>query len=250
VLWNVLSTINPYLNLNMYKLQNKHVLVTGGAKGIGKAIVERFLKEGCQVDVLDNDPVALESIKELGVATCLVDISNKDAVQQLRTYNFDVLVNNAAITIGDDYGNIMKVNCDGTRYVTEAVLQGMKKQGHGNIIFISSVHTAVAFVGDAAYDMSKRAIEGYLSSRAIELARYGIRINAVAPGVIEGAGTQRNMTPEMLSRLGRKVPIQRCGRPDEIANVVAWLASEESSYLVGAIIRADGGLPLQNVLQD
>ncbi len=234
-------------------LKDKHVLVTGGAKGIGRAVVNRFLMEGCAVTVVDNDIKALTVAYEASgmVIRIPLDISDEGQVwEDLSSRRFDILVNNAAITFGDDYAAIMAVNCDGTRYVTEAVLAGMKEQGHGSVVFITSVHTAMAFQGDASYDGSKGWAVSYMRARALELAPLGIRLNAVAPGAIRDAGGQRGLSDEAMEPFAKRIPCKRYGTPREIANAVAFLASDEASYITGAELRVDGGMSIKNPFQD
>lgn len=235
----------------MFKgLQGKKVLVTGGAKGIGRAIALKLLEEGCHVTVADNDQKALyEAYKYTKASRMLLDIaSDEDVVRQLSFLHVDILVNNAAITEGDHYKMVMAVNVDGTRCVTEIVLLGMKERGKGSVIFITSVHTAMAFVGDASYDMSKHAIVGYMRARACELAAQGIRLNAVAPGAIQNAGS--NTDPHAIVINSKKIPMRRYGSPEEIASIVAFLASDEASYVTGAEWRVDGGLSVQCPFRD
>jgi 3-oxoacyl-[acyl-carrier protein] reductase len=228
-------------------LAGSRVLVTGGAKGIGKAIVERFLHEGASVTVADIDATGLEQFQ--GKANILVlDISDKTAVEEmLEEESFDILVNNAAITSGDDHEKVIATNINGTRYVTEAILPGMVKQKQGAIVFVTSVHTAVAFQNDASYDASKHWAVGYMRARALELASQGIRINAVAPGAII-AGATINLPENVITDLGKKIPMKRMGFPEEIANAVMFLASSEASYITGAELRVDGGLSIRNGL--
>jgi 3-oxoacyl-[acyl-carrier protein] reductase len=230
----------------MYQLHGKKVLVTGGAKGIGRAIVERFLKEECHVCVVDIDKVALKRPFSKSTVTLIhLDISNEHAVvKKLSSLHVDILVNNAGITSGDDHAKVMMVNCDGTRFVTEAVLPGMESRRAGNIVFITSVHTAMAFLHDAAYDMSKHGIVGYMKARACERIAKGVRMNAVAPGAIQYAGTNTNKNE--IAKLRKRIPIRRFGDPEEVAEVVCFLASDVSSYIVGAEIRVDGGLSVQS----
>ena len=234
----------------MKGLKGKNVLVTGGARGIGSAIARRFLDEGCDVTVVDKGVISPNHYKIVGMARFVdLDISNKKAVENaLSDLNVDILVNNAAITTGDDHDAIVDVNIHGTRYVTEAVLSKMQQNKKGSIIFITSIHTGMAFVGDASYDASKYWAVGYMRSRALELAGIGIRINAVAPGAIRRAGTQAGKTDEELKPFSDKIPMLRCGNPEEIANAVAFLASDEASYITGAELRVDGGLSIKNPL--
>lgn len=235
----------------MKGLTGKRVLITGGANGIGKAITQRFVCEGCIVFVADIDANELARLDTDQIHPLVLDISNRKSVRhQLSRMELDILVNNAAITSGDDYERIMAVNCNGTRYVTETVLAGMKKRKKGNIIFITSVHTAMAFPGDCSYDASKHWAVGYMRARALELAPLGIRVNAVAPGAIDNAGTQVGVKNRIKDYLGKKIPLRRMGDPREIASAVAFLASGEANYITGAEFRVDGGLSIKNPLID
>lgn len=231
----------------MNTLTGKKVLVTGGARGIGRAIANRFLQAGCGVIVVDINKEAFSEPYISNLEQIVLDVTRKEDVEALFSHHFfDIIVNNAAITCGDDYESIMRVNCDGTRNVTEAAIRGMKEKLSGSIVFITSVHSALAFPGDAAYDASKHWAVGYMRARAVELARYGIRLNAVAPGAIADAGTQIGKTDEDLAPIAAKIPVRRLGTPEEIANVVAFLASSEASYVTGAEFRVDGGLSVAN----
>ncbi len=154
----------------MKRLIGKVALVTGAANGIGLEISRKFIEEGALVWAVDKD---LESLKKCAWATkrIMLDISNPRKVDlALGGFGFDILVNNAAITCGDDHDRIVKTNINGTRAVTETVLKKMVSRKRGKIIFITSVHSALAFPGDAAYDASKSWAVSYMRARAIELA--------------------------------------------------------------------------------
>lgn len=247
----------------------KRVLVTGGASGIGKAIVQKFFREGAHVIVLDKDDNALH---ELTAQTMIklrmprvirCDISNKNQMRRLlfegrNLYYLDILVNNAGIEKPFSFENpddaawndVFAVNVNGARYVTESVASRMKERGReGSIIFVTSVHTAQGFVGCTAYDASKHALVGMMRVFALELAPYGIRVNAVAPGMVWPTNIAGGPAPEeRIKKLAKRVPLQREGKPEEIADVVAFLASNAASYITGAEIRVDGGLSIQNTL--
>lgn len=235
----------------MKELQGKKVLVTGGAKGIGRAIVMNFLDLGCFVWSVDLDEGELGSLTHPNLVAIPLDISSLTAVEKaLADLEPDVLVNNAAITDGDDHDRIMATNCNGTRYVTETILKGMKARKSGNVIFITSVHTAMSFQGDTSYDASKYWAVGYMKARALELAPLGIRLNAVAPGAIERAGSNRHTPSADLASAAAKIPMRRLGTPSEIADVVAFLASDAASYITGSEVRVDGGLSLANPFRE
>lgn len=237
--------------LNQGEILMKNVLITGGAKGIGWIIALHFLERGHRVMVVDNDLAALEELPRLGrLQTIPLDISDKKEVERLLSlFEIDILINNAAITDGDDYERIMAVNCNGTRCVTETVLRGMKERRNGNIVFITSVHTAMAFQGDAAYNSSKHWAVGYMKVRALELAPLGIRINAVAPGAILGAGSNQTVEESAVKSVESKIPLRRWGYPKDVAQAVMFLTSDEASYITGTELRVDGGLSIMNPLR-
>ena len=235
----------------MKNLQGKNVLVTGGAKGIGREIAKRFVQEGSNVRIVDIDKTALELLDPYVFTRTHLDITHEILVEDcLGQLPIDILVNNAAITEGDDYMGIMSVNCNGTRYVTETILRGMKERRSGSIIFITSIHTAMAFQGDATYDSSKHWAIGYMRARALELAHLGIRFNAVAPGATEQAGPNTGLPKDVYESVVNRIPMKRWGLPRDIASAVAFLASDEASYITGVELRVDGGLAIKNPLRD
>ena len=232
----------------MQGLSGKRVIVTGGGKGIGKAIADRFLSEGSHVLVIDKDKSLLgkqgHNYNELHV-----DITDMVEVQQMLSgIRCDILINNAAITTGDRHDDITLLNYTATRHITEEVLVGMRARKRGNIVFITSVHTAIAMKGNAAYRGSKCALIGYMGVRAIEEAPNGIRLNAVSPGAIQDAGTNRDK--RIITKNNRYIPMLRHGLPSEIAAAVAFVASDDASYMTGHELRIDGGLSIQSPFQD
>jgi len=245
-------------------LDNKHALVTGGANGIGRAIVGEFFKEGAKVSFFDIDVSGISSLEtELrNIKGYQVDISKKqnviDVLQAEELKQVDILVNNAGIDLDfsfedpkdSSWQRIIDTNLNGARYLTEIVVERMKRDGiHGSIIFITSVHTAQAFPGGGAYDTSKHALVGLMRVLALEFGRYSIRSNAIAPGAIL-AGRTTEASPQQMKEFGKRIPLGRIGRPEEIAQVAAFLASDKASYINGAEIRVDGGLSIKNPLLD
>ncbi|OGZ07007.1 MAG: hypothetical protein A2942_00320 [Candidatus Lloydbacteria bacterium RIFCSPLOWO2_01_FULL_50_20] len=245
----------------MKGLNGKRVIVTGGANGIGKAIVERFLAEGAIVFAIDKDATGLKKLSHGNHADRFsmmrVNIAAPDVSAQLKRAKFlsnvDILVNNAGVDLPYDHltnrGNwekIFAVNIAGTRTVTEAVLDSMQSRGRGgSIIFITSVHTAFAFNGGGAYDASKHALVGYMRSLALAFGPAGIRSNAIAPGAIYPTNITRGIPMKEVVRIGKTIPTPRFGTPHEIAGPVAWLASDDAAYVNGAEIRVDGGLAIK-----
>lgn len=243
----------------MNQLKDKVALITGGARGQGAAAARLFVAQGARViiaDVLDSDGHKLAD--EIGDAALFqhLDVTNPDdwesAVQAARQHfgRLDVLVNNAGIIkIGpieafslDDYRRVIEVNQIGCWLGMKAVLPAMRAAG-GSIVNTSSIAGMEGVAGGSAYVASKFAIRGMTKVAALEFGRYGIRVNSVHPG---GVDTHMGRPPEFAdmdpSATYRGLPIPRIGRPEEIANLVLFLASDQSSYCTGAEFVADGGM--------
>lgn len=255
---------------NLFKgnlLQGKHCLVTGGASGIGRAIVNEFLAERAAIiTIFDKNEAALSTmeiafrdvIEGARIRLRRVDITDRNAVHAAVESNdtVDVLVNNAGIDkpyilgYSDEavWEDIMRTNLFGAKYLSELAVQHMKANGGGSIIFITSVHTALAFPGGAAYDASKHALVGLMRTIALEYGAYHIRANALAPGAVYPTGITAKLTQAEIAEFSARIPLGRVGKPEEIAKVVAFLASDDASYINGAEIRVDGGLAIKNAL--
>jgi NAD(P)-dependent dehydrogenase (short-subunit alcohol dehydrogenase family) len=245
-------------------LSGEKAIVTGGANGIGRAIVQEFCELGVHVVAIDRDESSLtelkHSMKGKHLEVVSLDITDKKAVEQFflsrECQEIDILVNNAGIDLpspmpdprGDNWDTVIEVNLNGTKRITEAVLANMLKKKHGGaIIFITSVHTALAFSGRAAYDASKHGLIGLMRVLALEYGSKNIRTNAISPGAIYPTNiTQDMVNPEAV---GKRIPLGRCGDPQEIATVCSFLASDDASYINGAEIRVDGGLAIKNPLE-
>ena len=249
----------------MSSFKGPNVVVTGGAKGIGRAIALRFLDEGLDVSIIDNDEDALgRMLGDLDMRSrahgYVCDVSDRVAAERLYDEHLqgtDVLVNNAGGGIdftvkAPDYAaweRTLGTNLNGAAYLTSRAAQDMIGRGaQGSIIFINSVHTAQGFKGEAAYDAAKHGVIGLMRVTALDLAPHGIRVNAVSPGGIYPAGRNTDMPLEEVTELGKRVPMGRFGTPDEIARVCTFLASDAASYITGAEIRVDGGLSIRNAL--
>ena len=243
----------------MGRLEGKTAIVTGGARGMGEATVRLFVEHGARVvisDILEDEGQALA--KELGDAVKFVkhDVSSEedwatavDAAQALGTLN--VLVNNAAImrmmaiteTSAEDYMQIIKVNQLGTFLGIRSVIEPMKAAGVGSIINVSSIDGLHSAAGLSAYSSSKWAVRGLTKNAAIELGQYGIRVNSVHPGGIytEMGGSTVMTDTELNDFIYKDFPIPRVGRPEEVAYVSLFLATDEASYSTGSEFVADGG---------
>ena len=237
---------------------NRVVLVTGGSQGIGEACVRRFATEGAHVVLADvDDPKGSALATELGALYVHCDVGNKAQVDDLVAATLqahgriDVLVNNAGIfkaadfldVTEEDFDAVLRVNLKGSFLVGQAVAREMAKVGQGNIVNMSSVNGVLAIPTIASYNVSKGGINQLTRVMALALADKGIRVNAVAPGTIatELAAKAVLTSDEAKAKIMSRTPMKRLGEPSEIADVVAWLASDAASYVTGEIVTVDGG---------
>ncbi|MBD5804991.1 3-alpha-(or 20-beta)-hydroxysteroid dehydrogenase [Azoarcus sp. Aa7] len=251
----------------MGRIEGKTAIVTGGARGMGEATVRRFVAEGGRVviaDVLDSEGHALAD--ELGTAAHFVHLDVSDAAawkacvaQAVERFGgVDVLVNNAGIclvgTIVDldpaTFQKVLAVNLTGAFLGMQAVAPQMFARGKGSIINISSTEGLHGTNGMAAYGSSKWGLRGLTKVAAMEFGPRGVRVNSVHPGAVDTPMAGTDVVPaEVWERVFRRQPIQRIGRPEEVANVSLFLASDESTYLCGAEIAVDGGMTAGGFLE-
>jgi 3-oxoacyl-[acyl-carrier protein] reductase len=246
------------------RLKDQVALVTGGSRGIGKAIVKAFAAEGAKVALVYRgsqakaEALVAEIAAAGGTALALqADVTKLEAAQQVAERvekewgRLDILVNNAGV-IHDDlfvrlepehWNEVLQTNLGGTYNFCRAVAYPMMKQRRGRIINISSVAAEHVNMGQTNYAASKGAINSFTRALAVELASRNVTVNAIAPGFIETDMSEpvRNKAGDMIKKY---IPMKRIGQPDDIAKVAVFLASADSAYVTGQVLTVDGGLSL------
>jgi len=243
------------------RLKNKVALVTGGGRGIGRAIILALAKEGtdivaCDINLENLEEVAKE-IEKLGrkVLVLKADVSKISEVEEMvkkaldKFTKIDILVNNAGITRDnlilrmseEEWDQVLDINLKGTFNCLKTVTRPMMKARSGSIINIASVVGIMGNPGQANYAASKAGIIGLTKSAAKELASRGINVNAIAPGFIETTMTEA-LGDEAKERLTSQIPLKRLGETTDVANLVVFLASDDASYITGEVIKVDGGM--------
>ncbi|KPU28247.1 3-ketoacyl-ACP reductase [Caloranaerobacter sp. TR13] len=243
-------------------LKGKLALITGGSRGIGKAIAIKLASLGANIVInyTKSDTKAKEVIKiaeKMGVKAMAIkaDVSNKDDVENFINRvldefgRIDILVNNAGIARDnllmrmkeEEWDDVININLKGTFNVTKAAIRTMMKQKSGSIINIASIIGVSGNQGQCNYAASKAGIIGFTKSIAKEVAKKKVRVNAIAPGFIKTDMTDK-LPDKVKDEYSSKIPLSRLGEPEDIANAVAFLASDLSSYITGQVLIVDGGL--------
>ncbi len=243
------------------KLKDRVSIITGGARGIGKAIALTFVREGAKVVLVDVDKEKLETLKNeiekrKGEAiTVPCDITKsaevKAMVEQVqKTFGrIDILVNNAGIirrgtietVTEEDWDKVIEVNLKGTFLCSKAVVEVMKKQGYGNIVNVSSIAGKMGDITSApGYGPSKAGVDALTKTLARQLAPYGINVNGVAPHAIE-TEMSAQWSEERRKEIIASIPLGRLGKPEDVAEAVLFLASDEASFITGEILDVNGG---------
>jgi meso-butanediol dehydrogenase/(S,S)-butanediol dehydrogenase/diacetyl reductase len=241
----------------MRGLTDKRVLITGGASGIGAATAARFLEEGAKVVILDRDKEASEEVwrqlptlsgKVLADVSQLAQVKSGFAAARKILGQIDVLINNAGISIRhnflditpDEWDKVLAVNLTGVFYMAQTAARHMWEQGSGVILQTASTNGIMGYPFYADYNATKAGVIELTKSMALELAPK-IRVCAVAPGYVLTPMQRAEYTDEMLAAVNRKIPLRRHAKPEEIAALFAYLASDDAAYATGHVYTCDGG---------
>jgi len=242
------------------RLMGKVSIITGAGQGIGRATAVKFAVEGARVAVCDiNLEACKETVKEIEAAggeaaSCRIDVTDKETIARMvegvmaKWGRIDTLVNNAGIVqdaqfkkmTDEQFERVIDVNLKGVYNCTKAVVDIMLEQNSGVILNASSIVGIYGNFGQTNYAATKFGVIGMVKTWARELGRKGIRANAICPGFIE-TPILSTIPDKVIKMMEEKVPMGRLGKPEEIANTYAWLASDEASYINGAVIEVSGG---------
>jgi len=220
----------------------KNVLLTGGSRGIGKAIKKKFLSDGYTV----HSP----SREELNLAD---NQSINSFIKKNKDIEFDVIVNNAGINDinflvdvnQNEIDSMFQINLKAPILLLQAFIPGMKKNNYGRIVNIGSIWAVVSKQGRGLYSAVKNGLHGITNTLALELGEYNILVNTVCPGFTLTELTQKNNSPEEIGAISKQIPLKRMAEPEEIAEFVVYLCSEKNTYITGQKICIDGGFTIQ-----
>lgn len=234
----------------MTDFSHRRIVVTGATRGIGLAIASQLADQGAQVLITGTQA---NYSTELPLRYYAVDFKDLTALNRfsefLGEFQPSILINNAGINVvspfeaiqPEDFSAIHQVNTLAPFYLCQAVLPFMKQQGWGRIVNIASIWSTISKTGRGAYSASKFALDGMTVALAAEVAAYGILANCVSPGFIDTDLTRRVLSIDEIKALCQQIPQQRLGQPAEIAKFVAWLVSDENTYISGQNLFIDGG---------
>lgn len=241
------------------KLARQVAIVTGATQGIGLACAQRLLQEGASVMLVDIKPEGVHAAAALGdkARFFAADVSQKSDVDALLAATLaafgrvDILVNNAGVTHAadfldlteDDFDRVLRINLKSMFLCGQAAAREMVKQGSGCIINMSSVNAELAIPNQVPYVVSKGGINQLTKVMALNLAPHGVRVNGIGPGTIltELAKKAVLSSPEARHTILSRTPLGRCGEPEEVASIAAFLASDDASYMTGQTLYVDGG---------
>lgn len=242
------------------RFSGKHVLITGGARGIGFEVAKHFIKEGALLTLFDvhteNLQIAQAELQKIGtVYIAVVDISQKKQVTEAieiaeKNAPIDILINNAGIAFEssfltieeNEWRTIIDINLTGMFFVAQAVCRKMATRNKGVVVNMGSKNSLDGEAGYAHYNASKGGVVMLTKTMALELAQFGIRVNAVCPGYIQTPMSMEIDSPEFVKNfVDRYIPMNRTGKVEDIAPAFLFLASEESSFMTGQTIIIDGG---------
>lgn len=242
------------------RLQGKAAVITGGANGIGRAIALAYAREGARVTILDRAPKGTETADEIrraggSAAFVQVDVSDREALTAAiqNAGQVDILVTSAAIlekrsileSSMEDFDRTMDTNIHGVMNAVQAVIPGMKAQGGGKIVILSSMASFLGRADQVAYAAAAGTLTGFTRNAAVRLGQFGIRVNSIAPGIIDTDFPESlKDEPEYREFRVHFTPLQRIGTPEDVTGAAIFLASGESDFVTGETIVIDGGVSI------